>query len=210
MCHRLHQIVATLCALSLAVAILLATALPAVACDCVGPQPMAAYAGDADQVIFTGVVEPPRGGGVPVEVTRWFQGSDRDPFVRLAGGYFGADGASCGTPLPPARTEWIFVAYRSEESPDLVVSLCAPHASTDSAEGRAMLADAIATFGQGLVMGPASAPPSNVAGEVAAGDPLPLAIAAGSVVGIVVVAFGFAVIALRRRREPPIDDPNGS
>ena len=196
--HRLDQVAAALCALSLAVAILLVTALPAVACDCVGPQPMAAYAGMADQVIFTGIVQPPDGGGVPVRVTRWFQGPDRSAFVTLAGRGFGADGASCGTPLPPAGTEWIFVAYRSPDGPELGVNLCTPHASANAAEGRAMFADAVATFGEGLIMDPSS-PPSPTSGPPD-DAPLPLPLLVASVVAGLTVIGALAALAQRRRR----------
>lgn len=151
----LPRATAALSSAMLALGILVATAVPAVACSCVESQPMAAYAGDANQVIFTGVVQPPDGRDVPVRVTRWFQGPDRNAFVRLAG-RFGEDGASCGTPLPLAGTEWIFVAYRSEEGPELGVNLCTPHASANTAQGRAMFADAVATFGEGPRHGPAA------------------------------------------------------
>ncbi len=159
--HHRERLMAFLAAVALAAGILVATAVPAVACSCVEPQPMAAYAGDADSIIFTGIVQPPDAGGVPVRVTRWFQGPDRSAFVRLAGAGFGADGASCGTPLPAAGTEWIFVAYRSPDGPELGVNLCTPHASAASAEGRAMFVDAIGTFGEGFVVDPVPSPPTT-------------------------------------------------
>ena len=191
---------AIVAAAALATGILVATAVPAVACDCVGPQPMAAYAGDAEQVIFTGVVQPPDGRGVPVRVTRWFQGPDRSAFVRLAGTGFGADGASCGTPLPAAGTEWIFVAYRSPDGPELGVNLCTPHASAATAEGRAMFADAIATFGEGFVVDPAPSSPATT-GATPAGlvEPLLPVIAVGIV--ILGAVIGLLLVARRDRRD---------
>ncbi len=194
----LPRATAALASALLALGILVATAVPVVACSCIGPQPMAAYAGDANEVIFTGVVQPPDGRGVPVRVTRWFQGPDRNAFVWLAGGDFGADGASCGTPLPAAGTEWIFVAYRSPDGPELGVNLCTPHASANTAEGRAMFADAVATFGEGQVTDPASQPPSPTAATSNdAALPLPLLVA--SVVGALGLLSGLALVARRRR-----------
>ena len=56
-------------------------------------------------------------------------------------GEWGQGGASCETPLPPAGTEWIFVASRFEG--ELAVNLCTPHAAVGSDAGTAMLADAV-------------------------------------------------------------------
>jgi hypothetical protein len=152
---------------------------------------MAAYRGDATQAIFTGVVQVPEARGVPVRVTRWFQGPSPDQLVWLDGNGFGADGASCGTPLPPAGTEWIFVAYRTETN-ELGVNLCTPHAPASDAAGQAMFADAVATFGQGLVVnavpGSTATPTSSTASD---GLPLPL-----PVLGAIAIAALASVAAL--------------
>ena len=113
---------------------LLATAVPVAACSCIGPQPMSAYAGDPTQVIFSGVVQPPDGRGVPVQVTHWFQGDGPAAIVWLDSSGFGGDGASCGTAVPPAGAEWIFVSWRSEEG-GLGVNLCTPHAAAADPAG---------------------------------------------------------------------------
>jgi hypothetical protein len=217
----LGQAAALSLAAVLAVGILVATAVPAVACSCMAPEPMAAYAGKAEHVIFTGVVQAPDGRGVPVRVTRWFQSPGRDPIVWLEAGGFGADGASCGTPLPTAGTEWIFVAYRGDTQ-ELGVNLCTPHAAASDGAGQAMFTDAVATFGQGVIMDPALEPapttPAAPTDDPAAGPvatlvaspatsptasgelspPIPLLGAA--VVGVLALAAGLALLVGRGRR----------
>jgi hypothetical protein len=190
----LVQISTVLFAAVLAVGLLLGAAIPAVACSCIEPQPMAVYAGDADQVVFTGIVQPPDPRGVPVRVTRWFQGPDTSAIVWLDSQGFTGDGASCGTALPPAGTEWIFVAYRSDGR-ELGVNMCTPHAPASAVAGQAMFADAIATFGEGVVMDPAPGPPTTTP---AASDGLPLPLPLLIATGIGVLGF-IAGLALLRR-----------
>jgi len=190
---------ALIVAATLALGILLWTAVPAVACSCMGPQPMAAYRGDPTQAIFTGVVQAPEARGVPVRVTRWFQGPSPDPLVWLDGRGFGVDGASCGTPLPPAGTEWIFVAYRTETG-QLGVHLCTPHAAASDATGQAMFADAVATFGQGLVMDPVPAPTPTTSPAAPAGLPLPLPVVGVMAIAVVALAAGLGLLLIRGRR----------
>lgn len=195
------RVVAPILALALAVGILIATAVPAVACSCIGPQPMAAYAGDANQAIFTGVVGAPDDRGVPVRVTRWFQGPSRDAVVWLDADGFGLDGASCRTALPPAGTEWIFVAYRTEGG-GLGVNLCTPHGAATDAAGQEMFADAVATFGQGIVTDPTPEPPPTTTSPSTDDAPpvaAPLLIALGlALIAVIGVVSGLA-LATRRR-----------
>jgi hypothetical protein len=193
----------------LAISISLGYAAPVAACSCVQPQPMAAYRGDPSQTIFTGIVQPPDAKGVPVTVTRWFQGQGGAAIVWLDAGSFGADGASCGTPLPPAGSEWIFVSYRTETG-GLGVNLCTPHAPASAAEGQALFADAVATFGEGQVMTPASEPPAttpSVTPAASGGFPLPLPILAAGGVAILagIAALAFMLARGRRDRGRPAD-----
>jgi hypothetical protein len=222
--NYLGQAAALSLAAVLAVGILVATAVPAVACSCMAPEPMAAYADKAEHVIFTGVVQAPDGRGVPVRVTRWFQGPGRDPIVWLDANGFGADGASCGTPLPTAGTEWIFVAYRGDTQ-ELGVNLCTPHAAASDAAGQAMFTDAVATFGQGVIMdptlepapttpyagptagpaaGPAATPVASPATSPTAsgGLSLPIPLLGAAVVGVLALAAGLALLVGRSRRDP--------
>ena len=179
----------------------LALALPVAACDCMAMEPMAAYAGSPERVIFSGTVQLPEPAGTPVVVTRWFQGEGAAGIVRIKGEW-GQGGASCETPMPPAGTEWIFVASRFEG--ELAVNLCTPHAAIGSDAGAAMLADAIATFGDGGGPPPGEQPvpeapaqPPQGAGGAAV-DSILVAPAIGLVA--VVVLIGGALLVARGRR----------
>jgi hypothetical protein len=195
--HRRARILPILFGAVLAISISLGYAAPAAACSCVAPQPMAAYRGDPNQTIFTGIVQRPDAKGVPVSVTRWFQGLAPAAIVWLDVSGFGADGASCGTPLPPAGSEWIFVAYRTETG-GLGVNLCTPHAPASAAEGQAIFADAVATFGEGIVT-PATEPPGTTSVTPAGSVGLPLSLPVLVAGGIAVLA-GLALLLARGRR----------
>jgi hypothetical protein len=191
----------------------LAAAPPVAACDCMGLEPMTAYAGAAERVIFTGTVQGLEPNGVPVLVTRWFQGPDAAGIVMLKGTW-GQGGASCETPLPPVGTEWIFVAWRNEAG-ELEVNLCTPHAALGTDAGDAMLADAVATFGGGGAGGGGSsgnpgpqppgqpvASPAPVASEPAAestNDALPPIVIGAGTVGLASVLL-ISLVVVRSRR----------
>jgi hypothetical protein len=212
---RLARTISALLATTIALGIYLVAAIPVVACSCIGPQPMSAYAGDSNQVIFAGFVQAPDGRGVPVRVSHWFQGPEASASVWLARDGFEGNGASCGTALPPAGTQWIFVAYRTDGR-ELGVNLCTPHAAASAAEGQAMFRDAVATFGQGVVIDPEPSPatpaepsPATPAStghsalSAVTGDsalPMPVLIGALGIAFLGIVA-GWAFIA-RRRRDP--------
>jgi len=141
-----------------------------------------------------------------VLVTRWFQGEGAAGLVRVQGEW-GLGGASCETPLPPAGTEWIFVASRLED--ELAVNLCTPHAAVGSDAGAAMLADAIATFGEGGGAPPGESAPPAAPGEPpvegasgAAPDQFPVGLIVGSV-AIVGLVAGALVVRRRRRGQDP-------
>jgi hypothetical protein len=202
MLRRPARIIPFLFGTILAISISLGYAAPVAACSCVAPQPMTTYRGDPNQTIFTGVVQPPDAKGVPVNVTRWFQGGDAAAVVWLDASGFGADGASCGTPLPPAGAEWIFVSYRTETG-GLGVNLCTPHAPASAAEGQALFADAVATFGEGRVMTPATDPPAttpNVTPAVSDGVPIPLPVLVTGAASILAAIAGLAFLLARGRR----------
>jgi hypothetical protein len=178
-----------------AVGFLLASAVPVVACSCVGPQPMSAYAGDPSQVVFAGIVQAPDARGVPVQVTHWFQGDGPAAMVWLDASGFGGDGASCGTAQPPAGAEWIFVSWRSEEG-GLGVNLCTPHAAAADPTGQLMFKDAVATFGEGITPADPSATTSASSGDSLL---LPVAVAGG------LLLAGIAIAALVFWRRPEAD-----
>jgi len=199
------RLIATVSAFVLVLVAYLSMALPVAACDCMALEPMSAYAGSPERVIFSGTVQAPEPDGTPVLVTRWFHGEGAAGLVRVQGEW-GLGGASCETPLPPAGTEWIFVASRFEDH--LAVNLCTPHAAVGSDAGAAMLADAIATFGDGGGAPPGESPPPAARGVPAVGevggpasDQLPVALALGSIAIVGLVAG--ALLLVRRRSEGP-------
>jgi hypothetical protein len=152
--HRqLTRFALAVVAATFAVGVHLAAPGPTVACSCMPLQPMAAYVSDGDAAIFTGTPQAMEANGVPVLVTRWFHGRGGAAIVLLARDGFTGDGASCGTNPPQPGAEWIFVAYTHEGGP-LNVNLCSPHAMLSGPQGQEMLADAIATFGEGVTPGP--------------------------------------------------------
>jgi hypothetical protein len=152
-------------------------------------------------------VQAPQPAGVPVLVTRWFQGEGAAPVVAIQGTW-GVGGAACETPLPPPGSEWIFLASRRETG-ELDVNLCTPHAAVASDAGAAMLADAIATFGAGGgpppnpgegAAEPPAAPGAPTGGEAPAAldvfDPVVLAVGGGAAIALVA-----GVLFLLRRRQ---------
>jgi len=180
----------------------LAMALPVAACDCMAMEPMAAYAGASDWAIFSGTVQVPEPAGTPVVVTRWFQGDGASGIVWVQGEW-GPGGASCETPLPPAGSEWIFVASRFEG--ELAVNLCTPHAAVGSDAGAAMLADAIKTFGDGGGPTPGASPPPAAPAQPegsggAAVDPVPIVV--GGLLAVALIG-GVLLFARSRRGDGP-------
>jgi hypothetical protein len=193
------RLIATASSFVLVLVAYLALALPVAACDCMPLEPMSTYVGSPERVIFSGTIQTPEPNGTPVLVTRWFQGEGAAGIVHVLGEW-GQGGASCETPLPPAGTEWIFVASRFEG--ELAVNLCTPHAAVGSDAGNAMLADAVATFGEGggARPGEPAAPPQGAGG--AAADPLPVTLVVGSV-AIVGLIAGVLLVARGRRSLGP-------
>lgn len=164
---------------------------------------------EPEAVVFSGVVDARDPRGYPVTVTRWFKGGGLiEPRAWLHPGGFSmtGGGADCSVPPLPVGTEWIFVAFKNEDL--YSVGLCSPHAAIATAEGQAMLADAIRVFGGGAP--PATAPPATAPPAVpSAPTPTPAAAPAapGSVIGtlgpIALVVFVAGILlgvvgALRR------------
>lgn len=186
--------------------VLLALPRPAVACSCVPTQPMAAYAGEPDTVVFTGVTEPRDARGYPVSITRWFQGEVLVPRVWLAASGFDGNSASCGIDPLPVGLEFVFIAYRVPGSGELIVNLCAPHAPIGTPEGDAMVADAIATFAGGAPPSaelPPTGPPAEAADDLDAILP-GLALTMFLVSGLLLAVYA---ITSRRRGGAGLDGP---
>ena len=163
---------------------------------------MTEYRDDPDAVVLTGFVAPRDGQGYPVTVSRWFRGGGPlESRVWFTAASFSGDGASCGVAPLPVGTEWIFVAYRTEGM--YGTGLCSPHAALATAEGEAMLADAVRTFGGGAPLG--TGPPTGSGS--AAIDPGAVAGVVGplAVVLLVGVAFLLGLVGVLRRVRPERD-----
>lgn len=188
-------------------AIQLALVPPARACSCVEPGGMADYRGDPDRAIFTAIVQPRDARGYPVIVTRWFQGGLFEPRVWFDAEAFSGDEGSCGIAPLPIATEWIFVAYRIDGRQELGTGLCSPHATLtgpDTAVGRAMLTDALLTFGGVPPVGtdppPSSAPTIPTPADPVVG-PAALTLLLVGLVGSIGFGAGLWLILVRRRRD---------
>lgn len=175
----------------------LALALPVSACSCAPMSRLADYAQDPHTSIFAGVVGPRDGRGVPVAVSRWFTGSGGGPVVWLADQSFG-DGAGCGVPPPPPGSSWLFVAWVEAPGRDPVIGLCTPNVDLATADGQALLDEAVATFGGSApTAAPTVAPPVD-AGAGTGVDPV-VATAVLVMLASVGIFGGVAAMARRRR-----------
>ena len=187
----------------------LTAARPTFACSCVQPQPMAAY-GTGDYAVFSGTTGPSDARGVPVRVAQWFSGPGPAAIVYLAASSFG-NSAACGTQLPPAGTDWIWVASIQAGS-DPVTGLCNPHGQIGTPEGDALVADAVSAFGGAAVTDPPAvatqSPAASATDPPAAPAPTPatpadpgMAILLATVGLGLVVLLGAVVVARRRSGE---------
>jgi hypothetical protein len=224
----MRSLATTLAALLLAVGLSLATGVViphvAVACSCIGPQPLAAYAGE-ETVIFAGEIVSDDSEGLLIDVEQWFSGDGAAP-VQLIAGDFG-NGASCGIGMRPAvGSRWLVVAWRPPDGsllPDLPVtpvsiSICQPFLDLDTPEGAALLAEAMDTFGDGAGIpsspespgsGPADSPaapattgPTASATPAADDGPSAETLALVAAVGTLAIGAGVLVVVLlvARRR----------
>ncbi len=185
---------------SLSAALWLTAAGPTFACSCAQPGPIGTYK-TADNAIFAGTTGPSDARGVPVRVAQWFWGAGAAPIVYLSASSFG-DGASCGTNVPAAGTDWIWVTWLPEGGGDPSTGLCNPQAQLGTPEGDALLADATAAFGGVAPPGTTETdPPENTpvtppaASPDAAGPILIATLGLG-----IVVLLGAVLLARRRSR----------
>lgn len=115
---------------------------------------------EPEAVVFSGIVDPRDQRGYPITVTRWFKGGgliEPRAWLHPAGFSLTGGGADCSVPPLPVGTEWMFIAYKTEDL--YSVGLCSPHAAVATAAGQAMLAEAVRVFGGGEGP-PATAPPA--------------------------------------------------
>lgn len=197
---------ALLLAVALVAAIggLLTTPRPVGACSCAPFGTMREYA-RAENAVFTGTAGVRERRGVPVAVDRWMWGIGAAPVVWLAATSFG-DGAACGTQAPQPGTAWIWVAWRPEDG-DFATGLCSPAGNLATAEGRALLADALSVFS---AVPPPELTPTPGGGNLPTAAPEPVAnardmtgLAIGGILAAMAVAlFGGLALVARRSRGP--------
>lgn len=170
---------------------------PTMACSCaMSERPMRDAAKDGSVSVFAGITGPLQAIGVPIQITRWFQGPVPPGGVAVLDPQpFNADGAGCGTNPPAIGKEWIFLAGRNDVG-RYVVGLCSTYAAVDTDDGRALLADAITVFGPGGVPEtvaasptPPTSPEGDPAGLVSTIVPVAIAIlfATGLLAGLFVI-----------------------
>jgi hypothetical protein len=192
----MRKIVPLLAAFALAVGIVGALPGRSVACSCMPAVSFAeAVAQSPDLAVFVGTVsalqpDATTGGGLAtIEVEGTFRGPALPAAILARSG----NGADCGLPMSVGERR-LFTA-RVDEQGTWAPGICDPQALLGTPEGDAALAEAEATFGP--LQPTASAPPLTspestsagldpvVAGALAVGGPLLVAIVAGVVVAII-------------------------
>jgi hypothetical protein len=172
----------------------LALPRPAVACSCIGPQPLEQYAKDGS-VIIAGRVVGRDAVGVQVAVDRWFAGRGAAQAVWITGDF--GNGASCGVGAePPVNSQWLWVAWQPDGEPGLRISICAPTGDLATPEGQALLAEAEATFGEVGIVFPGSGGPAPASPGASDEEAVDEGMSDDEADGIAVVAAAIVVVAL--------------
>jgi hypothetical protein len=141
--------------------------------------------------VFTGIAGPREPVGVQIRVTRWFHGPLTGSVVTLDGqGFNDPDGASCGTEAPPVGTEWIFISSRDGRGL-YGVSLCTVHAPLSTDVGAELLADAMLTFGDEVVVEPEAPTGGDPSGDATVEPALVLGLVGAAGVLVLLGAFWF-------------------
>lgn len=183
-----------------ALALLLLSARPTVACSCVAPGPMKDYA-TAEHAVFTGTAGVRVDRGVPVEVDQWLWGQGAAEVVWLTAGSFG-DSAGCGTTPPPPGSSWIWVAWLPGNNGDFGTGLCSPAGQLGTPDGDAMLKDALTVFEPTAPEGSAqpipTSEPAPATGEPESTTDTSALIIGGAAILVGVLLFGGVTLVARR------------
>ena len=185
---------------------------PVAACSCVGFTTWK-EAVTPETAVFSGTAGQRQARGVPVRVERWFQGMGAAPNVWLTAGSFNGNpgvSSSCGINAPLAGSTWLWVAYPAENG-DWGTGLCSPAGDLSTAEGAAMLKEALAAFAGGAII-PQEATPEPTADAAPTPGPADLArdrtaifVLGGLLSGSVALFGGLALVARRRSTKTPGD-----
>jgi hypothetical protein len=152
---RRMKVIAAALLLALSAVALQSVALPtkALACTCLAPKPLAQFVKESPSwTLVSGVIGPRDGQLLRVEVEAIFHGEQLDDVIWLSGGF--GDEAACDSRLLPG--EHRFLAVYTSTWP-FSTNICVPGALIDSPEGQALVAEAIAAFGE--PQPPATPPP---------------------------------------------------
>ena len=194
-------------ALLTAFAILLLSARPTVACSCAMPGELSTYA-TIENAVFTGTAGVLVDRGVPVEVDQWLWGEGAAPVVWLTASSFG-DSAGCGTTPPPPGSSWIWVAWLPGNNGDFGTGLCSPAGQLGSADGDAMLKEALAVFDPTDPPEPSGQPiatsqPTPTIEPEAASDTSDLSafVVGGGAILVGLLLFGGVALVARRQERP--------
>lgn len=170
----------------------------ALACSCAGPPPPLAEIAAADNVaIVAGTVGGALTDRTPVAVDAWFHGAAPAEVVWLSGGTQMA--SSCDIFMSPGEQR-LFVLYGQPEG-IYSANSCSPSGVIGTAEGDALVAEAIQAFGQPQApptAEPEAEPPAAPPNQPVAGGGGLLWVGAG--VGLAVLLFGSVVLVARLRR----------
>jgi hypothetical protein len=174
----------------------------ALACSCIGPPPpLAEIAATDDVAIVAGTVGPALADRTPVAVDAWFHGIAPADLVWLSGGT--QQMTSCDIIMSPGEQR-LFVLYGSVEGMYSANS-CSPSGVIGTAEGDALVAEAIQAFGAPQLpptAEPEPEPPAAPASQPGAGGGgLPIGLLwVGAGVGLAVLLFAAVVLVARVRR----------
>jgi hypothetical protein len=166
------------------------------------PGDLATYA-TAENAVFTGKAGAQVDRGVPVEVDQWLWGQGAAPVVWLTASSFG-DSAGCGTTPPPPGSSWIWIAWLPGNNGDFGTGLCSPAGQLGSADGDAMLKEALAVFDPieppGAEAAPTTepAPPLEPAARPESADMSPYVIGGAAILAGLLLFGGVALVARRQ------------
>lgn len=178
-------------------------ALPqtASACSC-ATSSLVDFAKFPGAAVFVGTVDKVDPVGLPVVVDTWFRGPGAAPIVHLDASDIGSQNSSCGIPVIPPGTRYIFASAPAVPGGLMGLGLCTPYGDVSEPGGRALLAEAERAFPNPQVV-PRPAPTA-----VAKADPISTigAVAPFIVVGMSgLLGLGVVVIVVaigRRLRAP--------
>ncbi|HEX7471714.1 MAG TPA: hypothetical protein VF323_01425 [Candidatus Limnocylindrales bacterium] len=168
------------------------------ACSC-ATDSLVEFAKFPDVVVFSGTVGAADPAGIQVAVDTWFHGSGIAPIVHLDPRDLGSQSSSCGVPVPPPGSRYLFAGGRTPPAGLIELNLCTPHGDVSTPGGQALMAEALKAFPGAQVL-PKPAPIATDALSTMGGVAPYLALGTIGVVGVGLVLL--VVVVGRRLRAP--------